>query len=97
MIATQCELCNREGVKTTVHHLVPREMGGNYGAKAHLCIPCHKQIHALYTNEQLAKDLFTIEALQDEEKMKKYIKWIKKQSPTALPKHKKSNQVKRRR
>lgn len=90
----ECELCNRKDVLTTVHHLIPREKGGNYGAKANLCIPCHKQIHALFPNEQLAGELYTIERLQNEEQMEKYLKWIKKQPVTALPKVKKSNKVK---
>ncbi len=49
-----CELCGRNHVETTVHHLLPKEMGGNYGPTADLCIPCHKQIHALYTNDEIA-------------------------------------------
>ncbi|AZV43151.1 hypothetical protein BAOM_2542 [Peribacillus asahii] len=24
-----CELCGRNGVETTVHHLLPKEMGGD--------------------------------------------------------------------
>ncbi|MCT8138952.1 HNH endonuclease [Anaerobacillus sp. CMMVII] len=94
---TQCDLCRRGEVETTVHHLIPREMGGNYGPIANLCIPCHKQTHALYTNEQLAGDLFTIERLQNEEQMIRYLNWIKKQPPTTLPRIKKSNALKKKR
>ena len=46
---SRCELCEREDVEITVHHLLPKEMGGTFGPTANLCIPCHKQIHALYT------------------------------------------------
>lgn len=35
-----CELCERDEVETTVHHLLPKEMGGTFGATANLCIPC---------------------------------------------------------
>ncbi|RXJ04011.1 HNH endonuclease [Anaerobacillus alkaliphilus] len=96
MDVNHCELCKRDGVKTTIHHLVPREMGGNYGPKADLCIPCHKQIHALFTNEQLAANLSTIEQLEANDEMQKYLKWIKKQPPTVLPKLKKSKQMRKK-
>ncbi|WP_138416111.1 HNH endonuclease [Aquibacillus sediminis] len=36
-----CQLCGRNGVEATVHHLVPREMGGTFGETENLCIPCH--------------------------------------------------------
>ena len=54
------ELCEWEDIDTTVHHLLPKEMGGTFGHTAHLCIPCHKQIHALYTNKEIAVRLTTI-------------------------------------
>jgi len=85
-----CELCLREDVETTAHHLTPREMGGAYLGTADLCIPCHKQIHALYTNEELAVRLNTVALLQDDPQIAKYIAWIKKQPSTKLQKVKKS-------
>lgn len=87
----QCELCGRDEVKITVHHLVPREYGGNHGETAQLCIPCHKQIHSLFTNAELAAVLNTVRALRENEQMTKYIKWIRKQPSSRLPKIKKSN------
>lgn len=96
IVNKQCELCKREEVETTVHHLLPREMGGNYGPKANLCIPCHKQIHAIFTNEQLAEKLFTIERLENEEEMIKYLKWIKKQPASTLPTIKKSKKLRKK-
>ena len=61
-----CELCEREDVETTVHHLLPKEMGGTFGPTANLCIPCHKQIHALYTNEEIAARLTSIPQLKED-------------------------------
>jgi len=49
---TICELCGRSPIETTEHHLVPREFGGAEGDTAQLCIPCHKQVHAWFTNEE---------------------------------------------
>ncbi|KYG31124.1 HNH endonuclease [Priestia endophytica] len=87
----RCELCGRDDVYTTVHHLTPKEMGGTFEPTANLCIPCHKQIHALYTNDELAVRLNTIPNLQQDEKISKFIKWIRKQPSSRLPRTRKSN------
>jgi 5-methylcytosine-specific restriction enzyme A len=94
---SNCELCEREDVDTTVHHLLPKEMGGTFGSTANLCIPCHKQIHALYTNEEIAARLTTIYKLKDDPQLSRFLKWIRKQPSTKLMKIKKSNDRKRRR
>lgn len=72
-----CELCRREGVpKVTEHHLVPREEGGKDGYVAWLCENCHKQIHALYTNKELAVRLNTLERLKNDNNIMKYLIYI---------------------
>ncbi|MCA1030975.1 HNH endonuclease [Bacillus timonensis] len=91
-----CELCHRENVEVTIHHLTPKEMGGTFEPTAQLCIPCHKHIHAVYTNDELAIRLNTIPALQADEKISSFIKWIQKQPPGKLPKIKKANERKRK-
>jgi 5-methylcytosine-specific restriction enzyme A len=91
-----CELCDREEVEVTVHHLTPKEMGGTFMPTDELCIPCHKQIHALYTNEELADTLNTIQLLKMNPELNKFIKWIKKQPSTRLPRISKSNVRKRK-
>ena len=92
-----CELCKREEVETTFHHLLPKEMGGTFGATANLCIPCHKQIHALYTNAEIAARLTTIPELKEDSQLSRFIKCIRKQPPTKQMKIKKSNDRKRKR
>lgn len=79
-----CELCLRNNVEITIHHLTPKELGGSFLPTAKLCLPCHKQIHALYTNEELAARMNTIERLRDDEMIKKFVKWIQKQSASKL-------------
>lgn len=91
-----CELCERDEVETTVHHLLPKEMGGTFGATANFCIPCHKQIHALYTNAEIAARLTTISELKEDAQLFRFIKWIRKQPPTKRMKIKKSNDRKRK-
>ncbi|WP_243387356.1 HNH endonuclease [Bacillus kexueae] len=89
---TTCELCLRENVKTTLHHLTPKEEGGTFLPTAYLCIPCHKQIHALFSNKEIViLGLTTIEALREQEEMKKFLSWIRKQPGSKVPYIKKSN------
>ncbi|MDO7904875.1 HNH endonuclease [Paenibacillus sp. JX-17] len=90
----QCELCGRAGVETTLHHLTPKELGGTFLPTANLCIPCHKQIHHLYTNKQLVEQqLNTIEALQHDPAISSFIKWIRKQPAGTIPRSRKSRNV----
>lgn len=88
-----CELCGRSKLDTTVHHLTPREEGGKYMETAILCIACHKMVHALYTNKELAIRLNSLEALKEDEKVAGFIKWVQKQSPGADIKVHKSREV----
>lgn len=93
-----CELCKRKGIlKVTEHHLIPREEGGKYGPTAWLCEDCHNQIHALYTNKELSALFNTIDKLERDEKISRYLSYIRKQSPTKKISIKKSRNVRRKR
>ena len=80
-----CQLCHRDVKQLTEHHLVPRQTvkrkQAESGPTIDICSPCHRQIHSLYSNIELAKYLNTAEKLQSEPKMKKFLGWIKKQDP----------------
>lgn len=92
-----CELCKREGImKITEHHLVPKEVGGGKLPVALLCQDCHKQIHALYTNKELAMRLNTIAALEKDERVSRYLKYIKNQPTTKNITIKKSRAVRKK-
>jgi 5-methylcytosine-specific restriction endonuclease McrA len=81
----QCELCDRDLERLTVHHLVPKQSTKrkkeNPGPTANICSACHRQIHALFDNKYLAKELNTIEKLKQEPQMQKFLSWVKKQDP----------------
>ncbi|ASF38745.1 MULTISPECIES: HNH endonuclease signature motif containing protein [Halobacillus] len=91
-----CELCFRTPVKTTEHHLIPRQHGGAMGVTVWLCGACHRQIHALFTNEELANFYHTLERLREHPDMEKYLSWIKKQDPQKEVTTRKSNRRRRR-
>ena len=83
-----CELCEREVPRTTVHHLLPKSTGRRKGLKvvdlptAELCPPCHRQLHALFPNGELARRLDSIEALREDERVARFVAWVRKQAPT---------------
>lgn len=81
----QCQLCHREVEQLTVHHLVPRQTvkrkQADHGPTIDICSACHRQVHSFYTNLQLARELNTLDKLQSEPKMEKFLRWIRKQKP----------------
>lgn len=92
-----CDLCNRIGVpKLTEHHLCPKEKGGRNGATITICEDCHRQIHALYTNEELAVRLDTLDRLHKDVKINKYLNYIRKQPPGKRIMIKKSRNVRKK-
>lgn len=92
-----CELCHRQDITLTKHHLLPREEGGKEEHIAYICEDCHKHIHALYTNKELAVRLDTIAALQADDRIKKYLKFIKKQPASKKVRSRKSNERRKKR
>ncbi len=79
----QCELCGRDVPRLTVHHLIPKSRGkrGQVLPTAKLCPACHRQLHALYPHERLARELNTVEALREEPEMARFLKWVGGQAP----------------
>lgn len=86
----KCELCGREDIELTRHHLLPKEEGGKEEHVALICSDCHRHIHALYDNKELAVRLYTINSLKDDERISKYLKFIKKQPSSKKVRVKKS-------
>ncbi len=75
-----CELCGRMILpeKGTKHHLVPKSEGGRYWDYIHLHEICHKQIHALFNEKQLANNYNTISKLKEHKDIIRFIKWVSK-------------------
>lgn len=86
----RCALCEREVSHLTLHHLVPREEGPA-GRKslngvpsprlAEVCLACHRQVHALFDNGRLARELSSVERLRDESDMRRFLSWVRRQDP----------------
>lgn len=79
----KCELCERELEHLTVHHLIPKQKTKKTDPSPTIDIfsACHRQIHSLFTNTQLAQQLNTLDALKSEPQMQKFLTWVSKQNP----------------
>lgn len=84
-----CPLCGRPiplDVKQSVHHLVPKLKGGKGGPTVLLHHICHREIHATFTEAELARDYNSIEALRAHPRLEKFIRWVSKRPPGFLSK-----------
>lgn len=46
-----------------------------------ICSACHRQIHRLFDNAHLARELHTLEALKAHPKLERFVRWVRKQDP----------------
>jgi 5-methylcytosine-specific restriction protein A len=80
---TTCELCARVVPDDRIddpqvlqeHHLRPERRADS--PTVTLCRPCHEQIHATFTNEQLREEYDSIEALREADPLAAYLSWIR--------------------
>ncbi|MEH0154301.1 hypothetical protein V6R21_09150 [Limibacter armeniacum] len=85
-----CEMCGREK-ELTFHHLIPRTNHKNKwfiknfdkddmrNRGAYLCRPCHSHIHKTFSEKELGRHFNTLESIMADERMQKFVRWIKKQ------------------
>ncbi len=84
-----CQLCQREK-PLTFHHLIPRKNHRkNWFLKQfskqemkhrgiYVCPDCHYKIHQVYDEKTLGKYYNTLEALQNDPEIRKFINWVRK-------------------
>ena len=92
-----CPLCRRPVDEESLsdHHLVPRSRGGR-ASQIPVCLDCHKQIHAMYSNKRLEEELNTVEALLADPKFARFVAWVAKRPLGATAKAKRSKDSRRR-
>jgi len=71
-----CALCDRPipPALRDAHHLVPKSRGGEVTVFMHRA--CHKQVHALFTETELARHYPSTQALRAHPEMARFIDWI---------------------
>jgi hypothetical protein len=89
-----CELCGRDVSRVTSHHLIPkathtkrlkRELGEERNVQADLCVACHRQLHYLFENKILGRELNTLDVIRRNEDVITYVKWIRKRPGDFTP------------
>ncbi len=78
-----CELCGRAVLQGDIseHHLVPKSKGGGQGPTAVMHSICHKQIHGLFGEKELAIMYNNINSLKAHRDVQRFIKWVSKKDP----------------
>ena len=84
-----CELCQRQVTIITRHHLLPKSQHKRKQILRHfkrtemleniaeLCKPCHKFIHSVLSEKELALNYYTVDLLAQHPDIKHFIDWIK--------------------
>lgn len=84
---TDCEICGRDWVPLTYHHLVPRAVHAkalrrgwhaeaDLQAAAWLCRACHSFVHRLEGNEALAREYYTVDKLLARDEVRAFAAWV---------------------
>ncbi|KAK6952656.1 hypothetical protein Daesc_004946 [Daldinia eschscholtzii] len=85
--AEGCEMCGRDWVPLSYHHLIPRFVHGKAVKRrwhraedlenvAWLCGACHRFVHRFKGHEDLARRYYTVELLMAEEPVRRWAEWV---------------------
>ena len=85
--AAACEICEREWIPLTYHHLIPRQTHAKAIKRgwheqwqlekvAWLCRACHSFVHRIAGNEELAREWWSVELLMGREDVQSWAKWV---------------------
>lgn len=94
MLASSCELCDRQGMRLTRHHLIPRKMHNKARIRkrfsrevcrtrvAMLCSDCHHQVHAVLSEKELADEWNELGRLREHPELARFVAWISRRGPS---------------
>ncbi|KAJ5294788.1 hypothetical protein N7508_009609 [Penicillium antarcticum] len=82
-----CEICERDWIPLSYHHLIPRGVHAKVVKKgwheewmlnsvAWLCRACHSFVHRMASNEELAREWFTIERILERKDVQDWAGWV---------------------
>jgi hypothetical protein len=89
-----CPICERPipASQRDAHHLIPKSKGGRATEFLHRI--CHRQIHALFTETELANQFNHALALQEHPEMRRFIQWVKTKPNAFYERTRKSARIK---
>ena len=89
-----CPLCARKipPSQRDAHHLVPKSKGGRHTEYLHRI--CHRQIHALFTEAELARQFNSVDALLAHTDIVIFVAWVKTKPDAFIERTRKSQRLK---
>lgn len=90
-----CPLCERPipPSQQDAHHLVPKSRGGVHTVLLHRV--CHRQIHALLTETELARHYSDIAALLEHPELSRFVRWVRTKPADFFERSRKSRRIRR--
>ena len=91
-----CPLCERKLPRSQrdAHHLVPKSKGGRHTEYLHRI--CHRQIHALLTETELARQFNSVEALLAHPDIALFVDWVRTKPDDFMERTRKSQRLRSR-
>lgn len=85
--ADGCELCGRDWINLSYHHLIPRMVHAKVVKRgwhradelqnvAWLCGACHRFVHRFANHEDLARHYYTVELLLEQPEVVAFAEWV---------------------
>ncbi|KAI0449920.1 hypothetical protein F5B21DRAFT_26577 [Xylaria acuta] len=85
--ADACEICGRDWINLSYHHLIPRFVHAKAVKRgwhrevdlqnvAWLCGACHRFVHRFANHEELARRFYTVELLLEQEEVRRWAEWV---------------------
>lgn len=82
-----CEICDRDWIPLSYHHLIPKQMHAKalkrgwheewrLNSVAWLCRACHSFVHRMASNEELAREYWTVERIMQREDVVAWASWV---------------------
>lgn len=84
-----CEICERDWVPLTYHHLIPKAVHARVlkrgwhderqlNSVAWLCRACHSFVHRMASNEELAREWYTVDRICERDDVQKWAQWVRR-------------------
>lgn len=91
-----CPLCDRAipSSQRDAHHLTPKSRGGVQTVWLHRI--CHRQIHALFSESELAREYHQIDALRAHPEMLRFLEWVRRKPGHFFERTRKSQRLRDR-
>ena len=87
--APACEMCERDWIPLTYHHLIPRQVHAKVlkrqwheewrlNSVAWLCRACHSFVHKVASNQELARHWYSVELLMSRDDAQSWTQWVRR-------------------